>query len=78
MTVFKVTYRIKMSDKPWDVKDSDKGLYLTKELAEDFVNRLIGPNPVKQDIWFMDVWTNPKRPKVECIVTEEVIHDGII
>ena len=77
MTVFRVTYRVKLGQRPDQVKDYDRGLYINKPLAEDCVKRLIGEDAVCDDGWFDDVWTSPKHPNVECIVYEEVVHDEV-
>jgi hypothetical protein len=77
MTVFQVTYRVKLGQRPDQVKDYNRGLYINKPLAEDCIKRLIGEDAVKDpDPWFNDYWSSPKHPNVECIISEEVVHDA--
>lgn len=75
MTVFQVTYRVKLGQRPDEVKDYNRGLYINKALAEDCVKRLIGNDAVCDDGWFEGVWTSHRYPDIECIVHEEVVHD---
>ena len=74
MTVFSVTRRDILGNKPWEVRDYDQGLYTTKDLAEDCVKRHLGNEAVCDDGWFDGVWTSPRHPKIEYIVSEQVVH----
>jgi hypothetical protein len=73
MTVFNVTYRKYGSDKPWDCKDFNEGLFSTRELADRRAKDILGDKATCNEDFFVAIWTTPSMPRVEVIISEQVV-----
>lgn len=61
MTIWTVTYRKILGDKPWEVEDHAPALFTTHDKAVDYVKRFIGNRAVLTDdgMGLYEVWENP-------------------
>lgn len=73
MTIFTLTRREILGNRPDQVKDRIEGYYATKALAEDDISRIFGKWAVKHEDFFEDYYTSTIIPNVEYYINEVVV-----
>ena len=76
MTIFRLTRRQILGNRPDQVRDYTESYFATKALAEQRAKDILGAKTVCEDDWFCGIWTAPHLPKVEYIIDKVIVIEG--
>ena len=74
MTIYKVIRRHSYGAKPYEIMDTEQGLFKTEQGAEGYVKRILY-KATKQEDTFWDVWTSEAVPSIEYHIIPTVLLD---